>query len=154
MKTVLYTFLALLVFSCKKPFVDRTEAKSNPAPWTDSSAGHADNMVFRNLIEKYRKKGLPGISLLVSNSKGTWFGSTGKADIEHDIAFEPGQVASVASITKFIMGSLVFKLIEDSAHTGLGYNSLHQPINTWIPRRITDKIANGNQITLGDCMIP
>ena len=152
MKAIFYTIAILFLFSCKKPFVGPTTAKSIPSPWTDSSNTHPDNAVFRNLIEKYRKLGLPGISLLVRNSKGTWFGATGKADIEQNIPFDPGQVASVASITKFVMGSLVFKLMEDSVHTGLGYNSLYEPITTWLPKRITDKLANGNVITLGDCM--
>ena len=154
MKVFIYTLVlaALFLFSCKKPFVEPTIAKSIPSPWKDSSTAHPDNGVFRNLIEKYHKLGLPGISLLVRNSKGTWFGATGKADIEQNIPFDPGQVASVASITKFVMGALVFKLMEDSVHTGLGYNSLYQPITKWLPKRITDKLANGNAITLGDCM--
>jgi D-alanyl-D-alanine carboxypeptidase len=152
MKLLISLALALFLFSCKKAFVEPTVAKTIAAPWTDTSTTHPDNLVFRNLIEKYRKLGLPGISLLVRNSKGTWFGATGKADIENNIAFEPGQVASVASITKFINGILVFKLIEDSANTALGYNSLSKPITTWLPKNITDKIANGNSITLGDCM--
>jgi len=152
MKAIIYTIVVLFLFSCKKPFVEPTTAKSITSPWTDSSTTHADNGVFRNLIEKYHKLGLPGISLLVRNSKGTWFGATGMADIERNISFDPGQVASVASITKFVIGTLVFKLMEDSVHTGLGYNSLYQPITAWLPKRITDKIANGNVITLGDCM--
>jgi D-alanyl-D-alanine carboxypeptidase len=152
MKTFIYTALVLIFFSCKKSFLEATTTKTIQTPWTDTSAAHPDNASFRTLIEKYHKLGLPGISLLVRNSKGTWFGATGKADIEHNIPFEPGQVASVASVTKFIIGSLVFKLMEDSVHSGLGYNSLYQPISTWIPSRITNKIANGNIITLGDCM--
>ena len=152
MKTIFYTVVALFLISCKKPFVEPTSAKSISSPWTDSSSTHPENTVFRNLVEKYRKLGLPGISLLVRNNKGTWFGASGKADIERDIPFNAGQVASVASITKFVIGTLVFKLIEDSVNTGLGYNSLHKPITNWLPKEITEKIANGNTITLGDCM--
>jgi D-alanyl-D-alanine carboxypeptidase len=152
MKLLMFIQLVLLFCSCKKPFVEPTTAKTISASWTDSSTRHPDNNTFRTLIEKYHKLGLPGISLLVRNSKGTWFGATGKADIEHNIAFEAGQVASVASVTKFIIGALVFKLIEDSVHSGLGYNSLYKPITTWLPGRITDRIANGSVITLGDCM--
>jgi D-alanyl-D-alanine carboxypeptidase len=50
------------------------------------------------------------------------------------------------------MGSLVFKIIEDSARTGLGYNWLHQPIKRYLPASVTDKLANGNVVTLGQCM--
>ena len=152
MKAIIYTIVVLFLFSCKKAFVVPTTAKTISSPWADSSSKHPDGAVFRNLIEKYHKQGLPGISLLVRNNKGTWFGATGKADIEHNISFDPGQVASVASITKFVIGTLVFKLMEDSVRTGLGYNSLQKPITTWLPTAITNKIANGNLITLGDCM--
>jgi D-alanyl-D-alanine carboxypeptidase len=152
MKPLMYIALVLLACSCKKAFVEPTVPKSISAPWTDSSSRHPDNAAFRGLIEKYRKLGLPGISLLVRNNNGTWFGATGMADVEHKIAFEPGQVASVASITKFLMGTLVFKLIEDSVHSGLGYNSLNKPISSWLPDRVTSRLANGAVITLGDCM--
>ena len=152
MKARFFIILIVGVAACKKPFVEDTAGKIIPAPWTDSSSKHPDAASFGNLIEKYRRQGLPGISLLVRNNKGTWFGATGKADIANDIPFDAGQVASVASITKLAMGTLVFRLMEDSVNSHLGYNSLHQPINTWIPRKITDKIANGNTITLGDCL--
>ena len=145
-------FFGSFLFSCKKAIIGSTQKKAFTIPWTDTSSIHPLNTQLKALIEKYRQKGLPGISLLVNNSKGTWIGATGKADIEHNIPFEVGQVSQVASITKLFMGTLVFKLIEDSVNTGLGYNSLQKPINTWMPHSITDKLANGNNITLGDCM--
>ncbi|NJO24608.1 MAG: beta-lactamase family protein [Bacteroidia bacterium] len=58
----------------------------------------------------------------------------------------------MASITKLFMGTLVFKLMEDSANSGLGYRSLHQPVTAWIPHNITDKLANGRTVTLGQLM--
>ena len=79
-------------------------------------------------------------------------GATGVADVEKNTPFQVGQVSKVASITKLFMGALVFKLMEDSVNTHISYQALFQPINTWLPHRITDKLANGNSITLGDCM--
>jgi len=142
----------LLLFSCKKAFVEKTEPSTIPVPWNDTSAIHPKAAAFQGLIEKYRKQGLPGISLLVRDTRGTWVGATGKADLENNIPFDKGQVGSVASITKLTIGTLLFKLIEDSVNTGLNYRSLAQPITTWLPSRITGKIANGDRITLGDCM--
>ena len=152
MRILLATALSLLIISCKKAFVEETQASVIPAPWTDTSTLHSKSATFQGLIEKYRDKGLPGLSLLVRDKSGTWVGATGKADLENNIPFDKGQVASVASITKLAMGALVFKLIEDSLNTGLGYQSLTQPISTWLPSGITGKIANGDRITLGDCM--
>lgn len=152
MKKLIVFFILCCMFSCKKPFVDYTHSSSISAYWVDSSLSHPDNSKFKSLIEKYRIKGLPGISLLVRNSKGTWYGATGKADIEKNVPFESGQIASVASITKLFMGALVFRLIEDSVNSGIGYRSLYLPITTWLPKKVTDKLANGNIITLGDCL--
>ncbi|HEX6332747.1 MAG TPA: serine hydrolase [Flavisolibacter sp.] len=148
----IFWLLPVLFLACKKPFVEPTVAHQIPVPWTDTSSSHPQNTVFRALIEKYRMKGLPGISLLIRNNAGTWVGATGKADIERNINFDLGQVGSVASITKLFMGTLIFRLMEDSVNSGIGYSALYKPINTWLPRIVTDKIANGNAVTLGDCM--
>jgi len=153
----LRTFLILcLIFSflvgCKKEQILPTNSSSNVIPWSDSSSSHPKAAALRALIEKYRVKGLPGISLLVRDAAGTWVGSTGKADVENDIDFGVSQVSKVASITKLFMGTMIFKMIEDSASSGIGYLALHKPITTWIPSRITDRLPNGNKITLGDCM--
>lgn len=42
--------------------------------------------------------------------------------------------------------------MEDSVNTGIGYKDLNTKISHWLPKRITGRIANGNQITLGQCM--
>lgn len=142
----------LLMTACKRAQIEHTMDQSPAIPWTDSSSKHPKNSVFNALLEKYRQKGLPGISLLVNDVNGTWVGSTGKADIIKNIPFRPGQVSKAASITKLFVGTLMFKLMEDSATTGIGYNALQKPVTTWLPQRVTDKLPNGNRITLGQCM--
>jgi D-alanyl-D-alanine carboxypeptidase len=149
----IFLFIVITCFiSCKKPQVPPTQAATAVIPWRDSSSRHPKNAALKALIDKYNRKGLPGISLLVSDASGTWVGSTGKADLERNIPFNVDQVSKVASITKLFIGALVFKLIEDSANTGLGYRSLDTKINNWLPSSITGKLANGTRITLGQCM--
>jgi D-alanyl-D-alanine carboxypeptidase len=145
-------FISMLMISCKKAQIEHTIDQSQAIPWNDTSSIHPKNMIFKNLLEKYRIKGLPGISLLVNDQNGTWIGSTGKADIIKNISFRVGQVSKAASITKLFIGTLVFKLMEDSVNSGLGYNSLNQPLSKWLPERIISKLPNGNIITLGQCM--
>lgn len=152
MRLVTILFLLLCFSACKKPFIEASVADTIPVPWNDTSARHPKNTAFRGLMEKYQKLGLPGMSLLVSDPNGSWVGAVGKADLENNVPFSVGQVSKSASITKLFMGALVFKLIEDSARTNLGYRALFQPITTWLPRRITDRLPNGNAITLGDCL--
>jgi D-alanyl-D-alanine carboxypeptidase len=154
MKKILSSLIALifLLAACRKAQIGLTTIIGEPGPWTDTSNRHPKNAAFNNLLEKYRAKGLPGISLLIKDNRGTWTGGTGKADLSNDIAFVPGTVSKAASITKLFVGTLVLKLMEDSVTTGIGYRELNRKINTWLPKKITDKLANGNTITLGQCM--
>ncbi len=151
-KIILFLFVFIAASACKKAQIQPTQTSSIAIPWTDSSSKHPKNNLFKSLIEKYHQKGLPGISLLVNDVNGTWVGSIGKADIEKNVPFEIGQVSKIASITKLFIGTLVFKLMEDSANSRLGYKALDTKIKNWLPASITDKLANGNEITLGQCM--
>ncbi len=145
-------FISMLISGCKKAQIDHTVDQSQAIPWNDSSSIHPKNIIFKNLLEKYRLKGLPGISLLINDQNGTWVGSTGKADIIKNIPFRVGQVSKAASITKLFIGTMVFKLLEDSVNSGLGYNSLKELVSKWLPDRIISKLPNGSKITLGQCM--
>lgn len=144
--------ITVVLHACRKPQIGETRSAGLAIPWTDTSHLHPKNTALKNLLEKYRKKGLPGISLLVNDNRGTWIGSEGKADISNNIDFLPGTISKAASITKLIVATLVFKLMEDSASTGIGYRALDKKISDWLPAKITDKLPNGKLITLGQCM--
>ncbi|HET9744605.1 MAG TPA: serine hydrolase [Chitinophagaceae bacterium] len=154
MKNFIHIILIITSFciSCSKSQIGQTRSIGINPPWNDSSSRHPKNASLNALLEKYKKKGLPGISLLVSDANGTWIGADGKADIENNIDFVPGTISKAASITKLFMGTLVFKLMEDSVNTGIGYTALNKKISDWVPSRVTNKLANGNVITLGQCM--
>ncbi len=147
-----FTILSLLFYSCQKAQIRRTTTIGVNSPWTDSSSRHPKNTALLNMLDKYKKKGLPGISLLVRDASGTWVGSAGKADLINDIDFNPGTISKAASITKFFIGTLLFRLMEDSVNTGIGYTALNRKVKEWLPAYITNKLANGNEITLGHCM--
>lgn len=149
---VLLLAVIILITSCRKAQVITTTTIGEPCPWTDTSTLHPKNNVYRMLVEKYKAKGLPGISLLVKDQLGTWIGAAGKADISNNIDFVPGTVSKAASITKLFMGTLLFKMMEDSLNTGIGFLALNKKINQWLPLSITGKLPNGNDITLGQCL--
>jgi D-alanyl-D-alanine carboxypeptidase len=151
-KTIIAAFIVATFVACRKPQIIQTRSIGDVSPWTDTSNLHPKDAAFKNLLEKYRQKGLPGISLLVNDNQGTWIGATGKADIENDIDFVPGTVSKAASITKFFMSTLLFKLMEDSVNSGLGYNAIHTKIAAWLPSKVIDKLPNGKLVTLGQCM--
>lgn len=138
--------------ACKKPQIGETKTTGPAVPWQDTSSTHPKNALYQSLLDKYKMKGFPGISLLVRDGNGTWVGSRGKADIGNNIDFVPGTISKVASITKLMMGTLVFKMMEDSTRTGIGYSALNKKIKDWLPSRIINRLANGDLITLGQCM--
>jgi len=153
MRNIILGILAIVsVCSCRKAQIVETRSIGDPCPWSDSSDHHPKDAALKALLEKYRLRGLPGISLLISDSKGTWIGSTGKADIENHIDFTPGTISKAASITKFFMSTLLFRMMEDSIHTGIGYDAINIKISHWIPSRIIEKLPNGDLVTLGECM--
>jgi D-alanyl-D-alanine carboxypeptidase len=142
----------VLITSCQKAQILPTHSGSEPYPWTDSSNLHPKSAMLKDLLEKYTRKGLPGISLLVSDKDGTWTGAAGKADIENNTNFTPGTISKAASITKFFMSTLLFRLMEDSVKSGIGYTAIRTKISHWLPKDVIDKLPNGNLVTLGQSM--
>lgn len=152
MKQFLVIVLLLSLFACRKAQIEPTEVIGDAAPWSDTSNKHPKNAQFKAFLEKYRIKGLPGISLLVNDKYGTWIGATGKADFAKNIDFVPGTVSKTASITKFFMSTLLFRLMEDSANSGFGYKAINTKLSTWLTSKVISKLPNGNLVTLGQCM--
>lgn len=153
MKHIFWLLLIGNLFSaCRKPQITDTTTGGPGIPWSDSSTRHPRHLAFEALLEKYRNKGLPGLSLLVNDKNGTWVGANGKADLANRIDFVPGTISKAASITKFFMGVLMFRLMEDSLNTHIGYQELGLPITHWLPTKITSKIPNGSTVKLGQLM--
>jgi len=153
MKINLVQFLALVILlgfaSCKQAEVGKTTDCSyvvNPNPT------HPKAAAMQVIIDKYIKKGLPGISLMVTNKDGSWVGVGGYSSLEDKVKYKPCHVAKIASITKFMVGTLVFKLMEDSVNSGLSYLDLDKPISTWIDKDVLNKIENGMEATLRQCL--
>ncbi|HSK13809.1 MAG TPA: serine hydrolase domain-containing protein [Phnomibacter sp.] len=152
-KLIIFFFLvSATLMACRKEALELGTEPSNTVPWSDSSSRHPKAAQYLALIEKYRKQGFPGISLLVDDRYGTWVGSTGYADLGAKTPFGVSQVSKIASITKLFVGTMIFKLIEDSVNTKVNYSLLNDPISKWLPDRIVSKLPNGKSITLGDCM--
>jgi len=153
MKINLVQFIAILfilVFSsCKEAEVGKT---TDCSYGVNSNLAHPKAAAMQAIIDKYIKKGLPGISLMVTNKDGSWVGVGGYSSLEDKVKYKPCHVAKVASITKFMVGTLVFKLMEDSVNSGLSYLDLDKPIRTWLNNDVLKKIENGMDATLRQCM--
>ena len=152
MTKFLFILSLFSLFACQKAQIVSTKSMGVAPPWSDSSSRHPKNASFKGLLEKYRIKGLPGISLLVNDKNGTWIGATGKADLVNNIDFVPGTVSKAASITKFFMSTLLFRLMEDSVNSGFGHKAINTKLSHWLPANVINKLPNGDIVTLGQCM--
>lgn len=152
-KTILLLVSVLsAIASCHKAQVGETRVIGAESPWPDTSTSHPKHAALTKLLDKYTKEGLPGISLLVNDRYGTWIGAKGKADLSNDIAFAPGTISKIASITKLFIGTLAFRMMEDSVNSGIGYRHLQAPVHSWLKPIIADKVPNGRLVTLAQCL--
>ncbi|MGZ5304718.1 MAG: serine hydrolase domain-containing protein [Bacteroidia bacterium] len=146
-KILSITFLAafLILNSCREAEIQPTTSDycsySVIDPLIDT-VPHPSSATYQAVIDKYTKLGLPGISVLVRNSKGIWFGSGGKADIVSGTKFTPCTVAKTASLTKIMMAALTMKLVED------GTLQLDEKISKWLDPGMLKKIENAENATL------
>lgn len=107
---------------------------------------HPKSDAFLDLMELYRAKGLPGISVLIEDSSGTFISASGYADIESGVKFSPCHPSKAASITKLMVGVLTMMLQEE------GVLDIDDPIADYIDADILSKLDNSEGKTIRDCM--
>ena len=143
MKTIQASFILLLSFvlllpqGCKQDEIQPTQSCS-----TSSPAPHPKAASYQKVLNDYVRKGLPGISLLIRDEDGTWYGAAGMADIDKGIAMQPCHVSKAASVTKIFIGALIMKLVEE------GKMELDAPLSKYVAAKHLDKVANAKQVTL------
>lgn len=141
---VLLLSLVLVQNSCKKAAVGKTEACNLNT--VDSSSKHPKNVVYRAIIEKYKKLGLPGIAVLIEDENGVWMGGAGKSDIDEQVDFKPCTVSKVASITKMMFAAAVMQLREQ------GKIDLDDKVSKWLDESIVKRVKNAEKATLRDLL--
>ena len=142
MKNTILLFIVLLFTAgaCKKSVIEKTADCEKTYDFVTPNHPKAD--AYQAILDKYIALGMPGVSLLVQDSDGIWMGSAGKADLENNVPMRKCTVSKVASVTKFFMGTLTFKLIEE------GVFSLDDKISKYLPEDIIDHVRNANKATI------
>lgn len=143
--TIKKIFLAaafLSLAACQDPDVQATE-QVNCNVSTDA---HPKSQAFQAIMDSYKKLGLPGISVLVQDSSGSFIGSAGFADIEEGVEFSPCHPSKAASITKLMVGVLTFQLQEE------GVLDIDDPISDYIDAEILDQLDNSAGVTIKECL--
>lgn len=132
----------LLMTSCQK----RDDLSSTEVCTIEAPAAHSKGADVQDLMDKYQALGMPGISILIKDAEGVWYGSSGYADIDKGIKMQPCHVNKVASLTKIFMGALTFKLVEE------GKIDLNQKINHYLSEKDLKNIANADEVRVIDLL--
>ncbi len=143
-RNILYCFLFLLFWQCRKGDIGHSEICQYQAP--PGANDHPKSARFQDIIDKYVTRGLPGVALLIRDAEGTWIGSGGYADISQKIPFLPCTVSKVASITKMFNGTLTHLLVEE------GLISLDDQVDQYLSGEILEKVANCRGATIRQLM--
>ena len=134
--------LALIITSCEKDEVLPENIYDKELSFPDSSSTHPKNTQYQKILDDFIHTGAVGYSLMIRDQYGTWLGAEGYADIASNIKLQPAHQFQIASISKIFTAAAIFAYADD------GVLSIEDPVNKWIDKSITDKIANAN-----DCKI-
>jgi hypothetical protein len=87
----LISIIAIVGFGCKQ-HASRTATESCAIAdfgFADSSSNHPRASTYKAMAEQLVDAGIPGISIMIQDSAGLWFGAYGKADLQSNTSMQP-----------------------------------------------------------------
>jgi D-alanyl-D-alanine carboxypeptidase len=146
--SVLCCCVLIVANSCKRsPAREGTETCSTADfGFTDSSAKHPRAADYNALAQNLVNAGIPGLSIMIQDSAGLWYGAYGTADIEKGTAMQPCHGVKIASITKLFTATMVYKMID------AGKMQLSDPISKYIDAKIISRLKNSEKATIADLL--
>ncbi|MFK7947049.1 MAG: serine hydrolase domain-containing protein [Saprospiraceae bacterium] len=128
------------IISCSKVDIPPTTTCTDDVSFVINE-NHPKAAAIQTLMNDYIAQGLPGMSILINDDDGFWIASAGYADLENQIVMQPCHINKLGSVTKMMMGTLIWQLIQD------GSMNINDPISKHIPE-VAEKIENGDDITV------
>lgn len=141
LKYILIFATAALVSSCQPEKLIKPTISCTASNEFTINTAHPKATKIQALMDKYAAKGIPGMTILIHDDNGFWIQSKGMADVENKIAMQPCHINKLGSVTKMMMGALVWQIIQE------GKLDINAPISQYIPA-VAEKITNGKDITL------
>jgi len=137
---VLIILLASLLMGCSKDIFEQP-IKDNKFPQAYKT-DHTLGLKINSIIHEYSKKGLPGLSVAVSNVEGVWEGAAGYARIEDNQPLTHGFVHAGGSVTKIYTATAIMMLFEQQKV------QLDKSIDNYLPVHVTARIKGAAHITV------
>ena len=144
---LLFVIGSIALTSCQKRETDESAVScSNNFGWADSSEAHPKNAVLSQMISKLTESGMPGISLMLEDSSGIWYKSSGYADIENQTKMQPCHLVKIASVTKLFTAAMIYQLVDQ------GKIGLDELASKYIDKKHIDKIENLDKTRIRDLL--
>ena len=140
-KSSLIFISILLLVGCTKHFIKPSAICVDNQDFIQSSTNHPKGEALQNVLDSYIAEGIPGVTLLIADSSGIWTGSAGYADLQNNIKMQPCHILKPGSVTKMIIGNLMWQFQEE------GILNIKDLISNYIPN-VSENITNGDQITI------
>lgn len=116
-----------------------TPSRNSPVSSTnDKLAGKLQ----ATLDKTVKTNNIPGATVGIISSQGTWFGASGVSSLETKTAMRPQDRFPIGSTTKPFTAVTVLKLAEQ------GKLSLEDTLDKWLPASILDNIPDSKSITI------
>ena len=135
-------FIVSLIFlSCNKEINDPVEDCTLEI--TDDSETNPKSETYQAILDKYCKKGLPGLSMAIRTpDEGLWLGASGYARIEDKTEMQVCHLHHSASIAKTYIATAVLLLVEQ------GKINLDDLAKDYLSQEIYSNISNAEQATI------
>tara|TARA_B110000027_G_scaffold15267_1_gene15352 strand:- start:426 stop:1619 length:1194 start_codon:yes stop_codon:yes gene_type:complete len=140
-KSSLLFISVLLLVGCTKHFIKPSSICVDNQDFIQSSINYPKGDALQNILDSYIDEGIPGATLLIADSNGIWTGSAGYADLQNNIKMQPCHILKPGSVTKMLIGNLLWQLQEE------GKLNIKDLISNYIPN-VAENITNGDQITI------
>ncbi len=108
----------------------------------NAGQAHPKAAQYQAILDKNRKLGIVGASLMIKDKYGIWVGASGKADVASGINVQPCNRFLIASISKVFTAAAVFRYVDRKSLT------LDDPVTKWIDPSVAKKVANAEQSTI------
>lgn len=139
LKYITYIIPILMLMSCQSEELIQSTTTCIPTTEFVVNTSHPKGAKIQAVMDKYIAKGIPGMSILIHDNDGFWINSAGFADLENNIPMQPCHISKLGSITKMMIGAVMWQLVQE------GKLDIDAPISQYIPD-VAAKITNGKDI--------
>jgi D-alanyl-D-alanine carboxypeptidase len=146
-RAAVLSLLASVSLLGSAPFLPRKEPRPEDPPrrqtWNRRLIAQQPQALYREIVDSYVRKGLPGMVLLVKTpEEGAWVGSKGYARLEDRSPMHADTVFHTLGLTRLFLATSIMMLRDE------GRIDLDAAIDRYLPAGVASRVANSRSATV------